>query len=76
MNANPRPACRHRKIRPDKGLFTVAEHNPLPLQSRALEVEDHADLVSRDPKIIEHLATLMIRDSLDDLGVDYHAIEC
>jgi hypothetical protein len=39
------------------------------------EIENHSDTELRDPQIIQHQPTLVIRDSVDDFCVHHNGIE-
>src|SRR5437870_10534357 len=40
------------------------------------EIENHSHTALRDPQIIQHQPTLVIRDSVDDFRVYHNGIEC
>jgi|SRR5437870_85317 len=40
------------------------------------EIENHSHTALRDPQIIQHQPTLVIRDSVDDFRVHHNGIEC
>src|ERR1700741_59088 len=40
------------------------------------EIENHSHTALRDPQIIQHQPTLVIRDSVDDFCVHHNRIEC
>jgi hypothetical protein len=55
--------------------MSFGKDDAFPLQGWFFEIDDKAELKAGDAKVVDHLATLMIRDFFDGLGVDDNASE-
>ena len=50
--------------------------HPFPLETGVVEVEDQADGMACDFEVVEHLAQLLVGDTVDDLGIHNDRSEC
>src|SRR5258706_2807561 len=50
--------------------------NTIPIESGMFEIQNEADAEAGDPEIIDHLTTLVIRNSVDDLCIHNNSAKC
>jgi hypothetical protein len=70
MDANKRQV--HTRFSPFLRLFVFvrgAQHEALPLELGALEIQDHSNRSVADAEVIEHLPSLMIGDAINHFHI-------
>jgi hypothetical protein len=51
------------------------KHDALPFEPGMFKIQNQAHLEFRDAEVVQHLAALMVSDTIDDFGIDDHLVE-